>query len=102
MSCGQLHRPTHGAARRRDRVPHRGDVPGGRTVDLFTENFLDPLAARALGIDRFWVALPRLWSLSLVFNLAGGVALALILTTEGALPEDRVVRSSSGRGDGPT
>ena len=55
--------------------------------ELFTENFLDPLSARALGIDRFWIRLGRLWSLTLVFNLVGGILLALILTTEGALPK---------------
>ncbi len=55
--------------------------------ELFTENFLDPLAARASGIDRFWGRLSRLWSLSLVFNLAGGAVLTLIVTTEGALPQ---------------
>jgi formate-nitrite transporter family protein len=55
--------------------------------ELFTENFLDPLTARAAGIDRFWSRLAKLWGLSLVFNLAGGALLALILTTEGAMPE---------------
>ncbi len=55
--------------------------------ELFTENFLDPLTARASGIDRFWARLSRLWSLSLVFNLVGGAVLTLIVTTEGAMPE---------------
>ena len=54
--------------------------------ELFTENFLDPLSARATGIDRFWSRLARLWSLTLLFNLVGGAILTLLLTTEGALP----------------
>jgi formate/nitrite transporter FocA (FNT family) len=55
--------------------------------ELFTENFLDPLSARAAPVERFASKLTRLWSLSLVFNLAGGAVLALILTTQNALPE---------------
>lgn len=55
--------------------------------ELFTENFLDPLAARASGIQRFWRRLSRLWSFSLVFNLVGGALLTLIVTTEGAIPQ---------------
>ena len=35
----------------------------------------------------FPALLARLWGLTLVFNVIGGVILALILTTEGALPE---------------
>jgi len=54
--------------------------------ELFTENFLDPLSARATGIDRFWSRLARLWSLTLLFNVVGGVVLALVLTTKDALP----------------
>lgn len=55
--------------------------------ELFTENFLDPLAARAAGVDRFWRKLSRLWGLSLAFNLIGGVLLVTVLSTDGALPE---------------
>ena len=39
------------------------------------------------GVDRFPALLARLWGLTLLFNLVGGVILALIVTTEGALPE---------------
>ncbi|MDQ4126041.1 MAG: formate/nitrite transporter family protein [Actinomycetota bacterium] len=56
--------------------------------ELFTENFLGPITARrAPDVDRFAARLARLWGLTLVFNLVGGVVLALILTTGGALPE---------------
>ncbi len=49
--------------------------------------FSVPSSAKATGIDGFWSRLSRLWGLTLLFNLVGGVTLALILTTGGALPE---------------
>lgn len=56
--------------------------------ELFTENFLGPITARAgSGVDRFAARLGRLWALTLISNLVGGALLVLILTTEGALPE---------------
>ncbi len=55
--------------------------------ELFTENFLGPITAKATAIDRFPARLARLWGLTFVFNLVGGVTLALILTTGGALPQ---------------
>ena len=58
----------------------------GRT-DLFTENFLDPVAA-ALE-DRpgaTWLAVARMWGVILVFNLVGGIAFGLLVTIDGALP----------------
>ena len=55
--------------------------------ELFTENFLGPITAKASGIQRFWARLGRLWGLTLLFNFVGGVTLVLILTTGGALPE---------------
>ena len=54
--------------------------------ELFTENFLVPIA----GLDHrdrgSWAGLARLWLLSPVFNLIGGVIVILILTTHGVLP----------------
>jgi len=41
--------------------------------ELFTENFLVPITG--LSRDRgSWVKLGELWVISLVFNLAGGIA----------------------------
>jgi formate/nitrite transporter FocA (FNT family) len=55
-------------------------------AELFTENFLVPIA----GLDHrdrgSWAGLARLWLLSPVFNLIGGVIVILILTTHGVLP----------------
>ena len=54
--------------------------------ELFTENFLVPVA----GLDRrsraSWLKLGELWSGALVLNLVGGVTLALIVTSKGVLP----------------
>lgn len=58
----------------------------GRT-DLFTENFLDPVAATLeQRPGSSWRAVARLWVVVLALNLVGGTALALVLTVEGALP----------------
>jgi formate/nitrite transporter FocA (FNT family) len=55
-------------------------------AELFTENFLVPIA----GLDRndrsSWTGLARLWILSPIFNLIGGIIVILILTTHGVLP----------------
>ncbi|MGI8411297.1 MAG: formate/nitrite transporter family protein [Solirubrobacteraceae bacterium] len=53
--------------------------------ELFTENFLVPLA----GLHRGGIAkrkLAELWILSPVLNILGGIALILIVTSHGALP----------------
>jgi len=54
--------------------------------ELFTENFLVPVA----GLDRrsraSWLKLGELWSGALLLNLLGGVTLALIVTSKGVLP----------------
>ncbi len=56
-------------------------------AELFTENFLDPVAA---AITRrgssSWARIARLWLLILVLNLVGGGVLAWLMTTPGALP----------------
>jgi formate-nitrite transporter family protein len=55
--------------------------------ELFTENFLIPVA----GLDRqsaqSWFKLGELWIVALVVNIAGGVLIALILTAKGVLPD---------------
>jgi formate-nitrite transporter family protein len=55
--------------------------------ELFTENFLVPLA----GLDRrdrtSWWSLIRLWAISPVFNVLSGTAIILIVTVHGVLPE---------------
>ena len=54
--------------------------------ELFTENFLDPIAATIEKRPQAsWSGVARLWLAILVFNLIGGAALALILSVEGAL-----------------
>jgi formate/nitrite transporter FocA (FNT family) len=54
--------------------------------ELFTENFLIPVA----GLDRrsssSWLKLGELWVVALVVNIVGGVLIALIVTSNGVLP----------------
>jgi formate/nitrite transporter FocA (FNT family) len=56
--------------------------------ELFTENFLVPIA----GLDRrnrsSWLKLGELWATTLVLNLVGGVLLALLVTSKGVLPAE--------------
>lgn len=56
-------------------------------AELFTENFFDPVA-RAVEEPDGWLVGPllRLWAVTLACNLLGGIALALILAIEGAVP----------------
>lgn len=54
--------------------------------ELFTENFLDPIAATIeKRPNTSWRRVAGLWLGILLFNLVGGAALALLLTVEGAL-----------------
>lgn len=55
--------------------------------DLFTENFLDPVAAAHEDGGRAWSLLGRLWVVTLVFNLVGGAVLCLLLSIEGSIPD---------------
>ena len=55
--------------------------------ELFTENFLDPVAAAVEDGGGRWRSLGRLWSVTLVMNLVGGLVLASILSVEGAMPD---------------
>lgn len=58
----------------------------GRT-ELFNENFFDPTAAAIVDSDGWQVwPLLRLWVLTFIFNLTGGVLLAIVVAVEGALP----------------
>jgi formate-nitrite transporter family protein len=51
--------------------------------ELFTENFLVPIA----GLERHaWRNLVKLWTISPVFNILGGLVIILILTTHSVLP----------------
>jgi formate/nitrite transporter FocA (FNT family) len=56
--------------------------------ELFTENFLVPIA----GLDRddrgSWLKLGELWAAALVLNLVGGAVLALVATSGGVLPAE--------------
>lgn len=54
--------------------------------ELFTENFLVPVTALRQG-DIARRKLAELWLLSPLFNLVGGLALVLVLSAEGVLPD---------------
>jgi formate/nitrite transporter FocA (FNT family) len=58
----------------------------GRT-ELFNENFFDPAAA-AVAEDGSWLlpSLLRLWVVTVVLNLIGGVLFALVFAVPGVLP----------------
>ena len=55
--------------------------------ELFTENFFDPVA-KAFDNEDSWMLGPlaRLWIVTLVLNLVGGVLFAFVVSFEGALP----------------
>jgi formate-nitrite transporter family protein len=53
--------------------------------ELFTENFLIPVAGLERDRLRSWLKLGELWLVALVLNVLGGVLLAAILTSEGVL-----------------
>lgn len=60
-------------------------------AELFNENFLDPTATIAERRETELLApLVRLWALTFVFNLVGGVLFVLVLSVEGALPPEAV------------
>lgn len=55
--------------------------------ELFSENFLDPVAAAIASEQRSaWTRLLRLWGVTLLLNLVGGAVLVAVLTVDGALP----------------
>jgi formate-nitrite transporter family protein len=53
--------------------------------ELFTENFLIPIAGLSQRDRGSWLKLGELWTVALVLNLAGGLLLAVVLTSEGVL-----------------
>jgi formate/nitrite transporter FocA (FNT family) len=55
--------------------------------ELFTENFLVPIAGLEHRNRMSWTALARLWLVSPVFNVLGGTVLVLILTVHDVLPQ---------------
>lgn len=56
-------------------------------AELFNENFFDPAAKAAAQPDSWMVSpLLRLWIVTFVFNLAGGVLFTLVFAVEGVLP----------------
>jgi formate-nitrite transporter family protein len=54
--------------------------------ELFTENFLVPLAGLHRKSGRAWWKIAELWSVSPVFNVIAGIVIALVVTTHGVLP----------------
>ncbi|WP_368410756.1 formate/nitrite transporter family protein [Haladaptatus salinisoli] len=56
-------------------------------AELFNENFFDP-AAKAVDQSDSWMlsSLIRLWAITLVLNLGGGVLLAVVFSVDGVLP----------------
>lgn len=55
-------------------------------AELFTENFLVPIAGLDHRSSASWSKLARLWLVSPIFNIVGGAIMLLILTTHGVLP----------------
>jgi formate-nitrite transporter family protein len=54
--------------------------------ELFTENFLVPVAGLERRSRASWLKLGELWVGTLLVNLVGGTALAVIVTSKGVLP----------------
>ena len=55
--------------------------------ELFTENFLIPVAGLERKNTSSWLKLGELWVVALVVNIVGGVLIALIVTSHGVLPD---------------
>ncbi len=56
--------------------------------ELFSENFLDPVAAAVQDGGRMWALVARLWIVTLVVNLVGGAVLCLLMSVEQSIPDD--------------
>jgi formate-nitrite transporter family protein len=54
--------------------------------ELFTENFLVPIAGLDHRRGASWLGLARLWLTSPLFNVLGGLVIILVLSTHGVLP----------------
>lgn len=55
--------------------------------ELFTENFLVPIAGLDQRSRASWYKLAELWTLSPLLNVLGGALLVVVLTVEGVLPD---------------
>lgn len=55
-------------------------------AELFTENFLVPIAGLDPRRRASWLGLAKLWTLSPVFNVAGGTIMACLLSVHSVLP----------------
>jgi formate/nitrite transporter FocA (FNT family) len=53
--------------------------------ELFTENFLIPIAGLRPRERGSWVKLGELWAVALVLNIVGGLLIAIVLTSHGVL-----------------
>jgi formate-nitrite transporter family protein len=65
--------------------------------ELFTENFLVPIAGLDHRRGASWLGLAKLWLTSPVFNVLGGLVIILLLSTHGVLPSgtaDSLVRNA--------
>jgi formate-nitrite transporter family protein len=54
--------------------------------ELFTENFLVPIAGLDRRRGRSWLGLAKLWTTSPLFNVLGGLVMILLLSTRQVLP----------------
>jgi formate/nitrite transporter FocA (FNT family) len=54
--------------------------------ELFTENFLVPLAGLEGKKGSAWLKLAELWTISPIFNIAAGALFGVLLTVHGVLP----------------
>jgi formate-nitrite transporter family protein len=54
--------------------------------ELFTENFLVPIAGLDHRRSSSWLGLAKLWTSSPLFNVLGGLVMVLLLTTHRVLP----------------
>jgi formate/nitrite transporter FocA (FNT family) len=65
--------------------------------ELFTENFLVPIAGLDHRRGASWLGLAKLWLTSPVFNVLGGLVIILLLSTHAVLPSgtaDSLVRNA--------
>jgi formate/nitrite transporter FocA (FNT family) len=54
--------------------------------ELFTENFLVPIAGLERRSRRSWLKLLELWTISPIFNIVGGTIIVVVASTHGVLP----------------
>lgn len=55
-------------------------------AELFNENIFDPAATAIDREDWLLTPLARLWLITFLFNLVGGVLFAFVFSVEGVLP----------------